>query len=734
MREKRLAVGLGLLLTLLALWLEVAGTAFTDRLIERLDFLAYDLRYQLVAPRVEADNPIVIVDIDESSLEEQGRWPWRRERIADLLAALQEAGALVVGFDVLFSEPERNPATVVEERLGDDDERLRERLADIEEAVDGDRLLADQIGEGDTVLGFIMHRASDRTEGTRPDPVVDLTEDDERPLMVPAMNGYTGPLEALDSAAQGGGFMTTMPDHDGVIRRSPLVLRHGDALYPSLALEMARVLLFADGVELETAPVGDRRAVDRLHMEHIALPTDAEGRALVPYQGGRFSYPYLSATDVVEGRLSEEERARLEDALVLVGSSAQGLADLTTTPMGTGFPGVEVHASLLEGILAERLPHSPDWEQGLQLVALVVVGVGLALALPFLGPLLLVITALGVLAGILAGYVALWIRFQLDVGVALVAALAAAVMTANLALSLFRETQSRRELKTMFGQYVPTEHINAMLRQPGAYTLSGENREMTVLFSDIRGFTSISESLDAASLKDLLNRFFTPVTRVIFEHGGTIDKYVGDMVMAFWGAPLADPRHREHALDAALAMLDEVDRLRPAFEEQGLPAISIGIGLNSGPMNVGDMGSTYRRSYTVLGDAVNLGARLEGITKYYGARLLVGEATTDSVEGFVFRRVDRIQVKGKDEAIWVYEPLGRDGSVGAEVLERLERHHRAMDAYLQRDWDTAERIWQALAADEPECALYPLYVERVRELRADDPGPGWDGTFRHTSK
>lgn len=734
LNDKRLAIATGLILTLLALWLEVSGTAFTNRLLERLDFLAYDLRYQLATPQVEAEHPIVIVDIDESSLAEQGRWPWSRERISDLVASLKEAGVLVVGFDVIFSEPERNPARVVAERLGDDDGKLRNRLAAIEKSVDGDRLLADRLAETETVLGFIMHREAGRQEGVLPEPVLELDQGRSDALMVPVMGGYTGNLAALQSSALGGGFMTTMPDHDGVIRRSPLVLRHGDSLYPSLALAMARVLFFAEGVELETRQLGGKRSVDTLSMGHLELDTDAEGRALVPYQGSRFSYPYLSATDILEGRLSEEQRKQLQDALVFVGSSAQGLADLTTTPTGTSFPGVEVHASLLEGILAERLPHSPDWERGLQLVMLVVVGVGLALVLPFLGPLGLLVTALAVLCAVLAGYITLWVQLQLNVAIALPVFLVAALMTVNLAFSLLRENQTRRELKSMFGQYVPAEHIDEMLRQPDAYGFAGENREMTVLFSDIRGFTSISESLDAASLKALLNRFFTPVTRVIFEHGGTIDKYVGDMVMAFWGAPLEDPRHREHALDAALAMLEEVERLKPDFRAQGLPEISIGIGLNTGSMNVGDMGSSYRRAYTVLGDAVNLGARLESITKYYGARLLVGEETRDPVDGFVFRQVDRIQVKGKEEAIRVYEPLGREDRVSDDVKRQLAQHHQALDYYLNRDWDRAELHWCALAESDPDCQLYRLYIERVQSLREEDPGPEWDGTFRHTTK
>ena len=552
--------------------------------------------------------------------------------------------------------------------------------------------------------------------------------------MVPAMGGYTGNQRELQSAALGGGFITTLPDHDGVLRRSPLVLRYGDALYPSLALEMARVLIFETGIALNHEKVGNGRAVDTIRLGGLTLNTDGGGQALVPYQGGRRYYPYISASDVLKGRLSQEQRSQLDKALVLVGTSAQGLDDLVTTPTSTGFPGVEVHASLLEGILAERLPHSPDWEQGLQVVLLGGVGLSLSLLMPMLAPLVLIAVAVLLLLALLAGYAGLWTYSLLDVSIALPLMLVTLLLAVNLAFGLLRENRRRLVLKSMFGQYVPPTHIDEMMREPDAYGFAGETREMTVLFSDIRGFTSLSETLDAGDLKTLLNRFFTPITRIIFDREGTIDKYVGDMVMAFWGAPLSDPHHREHAIEAAMGMLAEVDRLKPVFRQQGLPEIDIGIGLNTGLMNVGDMGSSYRRAYTVLGDAVNLGARLESITKYYGARLLVGEETRDPVQGFVFRLVDRIQVKGKEQAIRVYEPLGREGAVSDTDMVRLHRHECALAAYLDRDWDAAENLWRELAREDPSCALYGIYLERVRSLRMEDPGPDWDGTFRHTTK
>jgi len=298
------------------------------------------------------------------------------------------------------------------------------------------------------------------------------------------------------------------------------------------------------------------------------------------------------------------------------------------------------------------------------------------------------------------------------------------------------EERSRRRLKDMFGQYVPPELVEELAADPdSAASMAGERREMTVLFADIRGFTAISETLSAAALKDLLNRFFTPMTRVIFEHRGTIDKYVGDMVMAFWGAPLADPEHARHAVAAALAMRNEAERLRADFRAEGLPDVDIGIGLNSGAMNVGNMGSDYRRSYTVLGDAVNLGSRLEGLTRFYGAGIVVGEETRAGQEdAFLFRRLDRVRVKGRSEPLTIHEPLcGREAATAA-LEEEVAAHERALDAYFARDWETARAAFAELADAHPGDGVYRLFLERMAETDAAALPADWDGVYRHQSK
>jgi adenylate cyclase len=305
----------------------------------------------------------------------------------------------------------------------------------------------------------------------------------------------------------------------------------------------------------------------------------------------------------------------------------------------------------------------------------------------------------------------------------------------NMAWGFLFEERSKRHLQGMFGQYVPPELVAELADNPdGLVSMEGERREMTVLFCDIRSFTTISEGLEPGELKDMLNRYFTPMTRIIFENRGTVDKYVGDMIMAFWGAPLEDPDHARHALVTALAMLEESERLKPELQAMGYPELNIGIGLNSGPMSVGNMGSEYRRAYTVLGDAVNLASRLEGLTKFYGVRLVVGDDTRAGQDDFLFRILDRVQVKGKDEPVDIHEPVGPRAELDPAVITEVEAHEAAVAAYRARDWETARAAFNKLATAHPDRVIYTLYLERMELVDPTTLPEDWDGVFRHTSK
>lgn len=722
---------IAIVLTLTIAWLAITSDNHAN-ILQRIEYLLYDLRFNMLLPltkRESSDTSIVIVDIDERSLITEGRFPWSRHKIAKLVDKLGQAGAVVIAFDVVFSEKQINPVDEMSLLLQRDMRRELDSLDRIYQQVDADVALAKSLENYDTVLGFFFQDNQAYQNGLLPQPIHTLSPKWQGKLVVTQRPGYTANVETLQQAASGGGFVTMFPDFDGIVRRSPLVIRHQNQLYPSLALSAAMRYLFVENIQPEVAELGDVLTMTQLSLSEYPAPTDPRGFVTVPYQGRAFSYPYISATDVLNDQLEPDW---LSGSIVLVGTSAIGLADLRSTPMGPQYPGVEVHANILDALLHGGFPYKPDWSAGAVLLQLIVIAIFMIIVLPRLGPLAMLVSGITIIAAtfFFNGYV--WIH-GLDLPLAGALLLTTSLTALFIADGFIRESASKRMLKGMFDQYVPPAHIEKMLDDPEAYSFSGEHKLMTVLFSDIRSFTTISETLSARELKLLLNTYFTPITKEIFDHQGTIDKYVGDMVMAFWGAPLDDEQHRQNAIKAALKMQQVTEQLKPMFQAQGLPEINIGIGINTGYMNVGDMGSSFRRAYTVLGDAVNLGSRLESITKYYGAKILVGEETHDAVDDFVFRFVDRIVVKGKATAIRVYEPLGLVGEVDKESLEELDHYHEALDMYLKQHWGEAREAFNRLNRINPQ-RLYEVYLNRIDELCEQTLPQDWDGTFIHTSK
>ena len=772
LKGRRLPIALGLLVTLLVCWIHVIPPAGVGTLVDRLDNLLYDQRFNLMPKPVKnPENKIVIVDIDERSLQAEGQWPWDRFKVGQLVERLTDYGVIVTGFDVTFPEPQRNAMQDLLRRV--DRNSLEEdfvgRMEEIETVLDADAYMANAIANPamDVVLAVSFNPVEQVEYGQLPPSIVSIDPRVADQVRLQEMAGFTANIPALQSVASGAGIMNQLPDVDGIIRRVPLVVRYKNALYPTLALEMARLYYFEDAFELVTYPLGDVEQVEGIRVGRNAgqyeLATDARAQVLVPYVGpsvlsGRGEYPYVSATDVLNGTVDREV---LENALVLVGTTATGMFDLRSTPLEAVYPGVEVHANILNAILDSFVvqeidagsqstlqgamdslqrnsdsvfPYKPVWEDGAILVILVVGGVILSVVLPLLGPAMLGVAALALVVAAVWANFELWAQSHMDLSLTLVLALILALSVVNTAYGFLSERLTRKTIKGMFDQYVPPAHIDAMLADPDAYSFDGESREMTVLFADIRDFTSVSEALTASGLKQLLNEFFTPVTSIIFDHNGTVDKYVGDMIMAFWGAPLEDPQHRGNAVASALEILAKLDELHEEFPKKGFPPIKIGIGINTGMMNVGDMGSVYRRAYTVLGDAVNLGSRLEGLTKFYGLKLLIGEETYEGLEGYLCRLIDKVKVKGKDQAVNAYEPLCPLADASAALQERVAQYHEALECYFAKDWDGAQQKFARLHELEPETRLYTLYLERIDTLREHEPPEDWDGSYQHLSK
>jgi adenylate cyclase len=738
---------LGLLLTLAAALYPLA--VYTSDSIERMDGFVAGLRMRIEQPVL--DQRIVIVDIDEKSLAQVGRFPWGRNVQANLVRQLTEhyqVGA--VGFDVSFTEPDTSSGYDVLERLVGQRlatvPGLQQQLAVLKGEMDYDGLFAEAMRGKPVVLGYNI---SDRIKkGQLPAPAFTVDSLNGRELLAYDLPGYEANIARLQQAAAGGGIFTTAPDADGVIRSSILLYQIGEAYYPTLSLATAAVYLkaraifpvFGQSVDQMSQAELDAGGVDYVTMflpeRNISIPVGEGMVAFVQFRGkggpGGGAFRYVSALDVLTGAVPP---AQLKGALVLVGTTAPGINDLRVTPVSAAYPGVEVHANMIKSILDNNFKARPDVGWALELLQVLVFGLGLAIALALLSPLKSIALALATLGAATAINFYLYYQLNAVINAALIVLLIVALFVLNVAYGYFFEVRKSAALVSRFSQYVAPELVAEMADDPEQYNMDGESRELTVLFVDVRGFTTISEGLEPKELREFINLYLTAMSIDIRDsHQGTLDKYIGDAVMAFWGAPVAFPDHAARAVASALLMQASAARLNVQFLARGWPALHIGIGLNTGIMHVGDMGSKIRQAYTVMGDAVNLGSRLEGITKVYGVGIAVGETTRAAAPGFVWRELDRVRVKGKNVPVAIFEPLGSEGALDAGALAELAAWDEALALVRARQWERARAAVLALAQASPDQGLYQLYAARIDAWRADPPGPDWDGATNFDTK
>ena len=734
----RIALGIALMLVLVGHVAEF----YNIGLITRLDAIIYDTRLALTMPG-GVDPRVVILDIDERSLDKNalGHWPWRRDKISTLLKKLfDEYGIVIVGFDVVFAEPDESSGLPVLEKLAKSELKdvgpFQSALKDLRPRLDYDDIMAQTIKGRPVVLGYYFNSDENAVQsGAIPKPVLAAGTFEGRNIKFTTWRGYGGNLPEFQAVAANAGHFNPLVDADGVSRRVPMLAEYHGDYYEALSLAMVRVLAgypkVEPGFSSEQVSSSGYSGLEWLKAGPVTIPVDDNVAALIPFRGKRGSFKYISLADIYFDKLPKDE---IRGKIALIGTSAPGLLDLRSTPVGSVYPGVEIHANMIAAMLDNDFKQKPAYMLGTEVILLLIGGITLSLLMPLLSPLKSTLVSLLATLLIAGLNVIVWTKGGLVLPLASSLLMIAALFAFNMSWGYFVESRSKRQFTELFGQYVPPELVDKMAQDPEKYSMEGKSEELTVLFSDIVGFTSISETLSPKDLSQFINDYLTAMSMVIRSNRGTLDKYIGDAIMAFWGAPVADPEHARQAVISAMAMQAELDKLRVQLRARGWPEIRIGVGVNTGNMSVGDMGSKLRKAYTVMGDAVNLSSRLEGLTRVYGVGILVGSNTRKIVKDIVFREIDRVKVKGKDEPVDIFEPIGIEGQVAAKVIDEVDLWHKALKAYRAQNWDEAEANLAKAQKMSPQCKLYQLYFERVQQCRIEAPGPDWDGVTAFKTK
>ena len=732
----------------LLMTLMVLGIYYLDpNFLTILELKTLDLRF-LSRGKVPTSDKVALVTIDEKSLDELGRWPWPRTRMAQLLDALVKAEAGVVGFDIVWAEPDENSGlkslAAVKHKLAElrlSNRELERYLAEALKKADSDRILADSLARSQrAILGYFFHfspreGAGQKEKDLQKDPppltsfnLVKFTSEEAARVPLFEASYPEANIPVLSQAAEGAGYFNIFPDPDGTVRWAPLVIKYQDRFYCSLSLAVLQKYMEGSPLALRIAEFG----VEQMRLGKLSIPTNEEGRVLINYRGPQKTFPHYSATDVIHGRVPPKA---FQGKIVLVGATAIGIYDMRVTPFEHVFPGLEIHANLIDSILQGDFLHRPNWITLVDI--LVIAGMGL-----ILGALLLRVKALwGALVGgglflsvlalgkILFESQGVWMNLTYPT---------LNLVFIYLGVTGYRymtEEREKKKIRGAFQYYLTASVVEEMLKNPDKLKLGGEKKDLTVLFSDIRGFTSIAENMTPEGLVKLLNEYLTSMTDVVFKHDGLLDKYIGDAVMAVWGAPLDQPDHAKRACLTALDMLDELHRLQKKWSVEGLPVLNIGIGVNAGPMVVGNMGSSRRFNYTVMGDSVNLGSRLEGLNKVYGTNIIVSQMTFEKVEEeFLGRELDLVRVKGKGLPVKIFELLAPRATASADQQALAGVFHAGLEEYRKRNWEKAREILQSLLAKFPHDGPAKIYLERCETLSQNPPPADWDGVYTMTTK
>ncbi len=735
-------------ITLFVILLALALFFFDSPFLRFMELKTLDLRMSSRGA-LPAGSETIIAVIDEKSLSELGRWPWPRTTIARLLDKLKASGAKAVGFDIVFSEPDDNSSlkTIAElsteiKKRGAQDRNLIALLNKKKAAADTDTALARSIaGNRNVTLGYFFHLSgrevayltekeiSDNADLIKNSRYQIVNSSEKNPDDYALVKAYApeANLKNFSSAAANSGYFNMIPDTDGSMRWSPLVIKFGNNYYSSLSLSVLHQYLDWPLLSLNLAGYG----AESVKIGATTIPTDESGRLLVNYLGPAKTFPHYSVSDILQGKIPAE---KIRNKIVLVGATAIGIYDLRVTPFGATYPGVEIHATVIDNILHRNFLTHSSFTRFIDLCAIILFGLLMGMIIPRLKAVTGIFYALIIIGIFVAINMFLFSRYNIWLNLIYPAL---TMIFIYLGITVYRyitEEQEKKKIRGAFQYYLTASVMNEILKDPSKLKLGGDKKNLTVMFSDIRGFTTISEGLTPEQLVHLLNEYLTAMTDIVFKYDGLLDKYIGDAIMAVWGDPIDQPDHPVRACRTALEMMATLKILQVKWATENWPRIDIGIGINTGDMTVGNMGSLMRFDYTVMGDMVNLSSRLEGINKEYGTNIVISEYTYNVVKDQMFcRELDSVRVKGKKLPVRIYELLAeRKDAAPLELFARL--FEEALENYKQAKWDEAIAAFQKVLEVRPDDPTSNIYVERCKAMKEHPPEGEWDGVFTMTRK
>jgi len=731
-----------------AVWLLVGSltigvillTWWRPQVTEFIELKLVDLKFLFRGP-IPAGQELAIVAIDDDSLKSYGRWPWSRQVFSQLMERLKEAQPKVIGLDIIFAEKSETAMTAMVQRLrqklahrGLGSREMLAFLQEEEKAADADRRLAEEISQGaPTILGFYFKKVGAKVISAEPPRALEPTViqvstynivrrlgQKAKHLPIIGAEGVEVNVPVITTAAAGGGYFNMIPDPDGAVRWYPMAIAYGPYVFAPLSLVTLQHYLDNKPLMIAVSHLG----VKEVRLGRELIPVDRYGRLFINYLGPPGDFPTYSAKAVLEGKVPAKA---FKDKIVLVGATAVGVYDMRVTPFSGVFPGIEIQATIFDNVLRRNFLRLPPYSPLPELLLILVFGVFLGLVLPRVSAIWVFLIGLYLLMGYLAFNYAVfrYLRVNLDLFYPM---LQIFLVTAGINLQSFlAEEKARASLKKAFQSYVAPSVVEEIIKHPERLRLGGERRELTIFFCDIRGFTTLSETLAPEDLAGILHDFLNPMSKIVVKHGGTIDKFMGDAIMALFGAPLHYPNHAYRACETALEMIETLRSLDQEWVGQGRPPIKIGVGINTGMVAVGNMGSDTLFDYTAIGDNVNLASRLEGLNKYYGSEIIVSAFTAAALnQQFILRELDLVRVKGKKQPVAIFELLGT-APPDPGLAQFLQLYHQGLELFRQRQWEESQTAFSAALELRPQDHHCHRHLSLIKQFQVEPPGPEWQG-------